>query len=306
MVLSFAVGLISAVLPLVGTVGSDCEMSFEQGREEFAARHFDRAAHAFEEALGSCPPSQQTSLLLNLARSQMVSQHVPDSLLTLNRLLRLEPRNTAGLKLQSDALFLLGRESEAEQSLLSARAIEPQNAELPYSLGRIYYQQHRYSEALTQFQAAVALDPKSYKTHDNLGLCYEALNESQQAITHYTKAIELVYKDHPEYDWPYGNLAALMLKLGSNQQAFDLAAEAAFRNPQSARNFYLTGKALTKLGKWDLSIRWLQRAAELDPAYAEPHYLLARAYRTLGQDAEAGREFNLFRKIAAAQPREKR
>jgi len=183
--------------------------------------------------------------------------------------------------------YLLGREEEAENSLTLARKTDPSNTEFPYALGRIYYQEHRYADAIREFQAALVLDPKSYKAYDNLGLCYEAVGDGRQALAAYTRALELVYNDHPDYDWVYANFAEMMMKRGDYEQAFQLAAEAAARNPQSARDCYLTGKALAKLSKWDLSARWLKRAAELDPNYAEPHYLLAQAYRQEGNEAGA-------------------
>ena len=40
-----------------------------------------------------------------------------------------------------------------------------------------------------------------------------------------------------------------MIKVGDYQRAFDLAAEAAERNPDEARNFFLAGKALVQLGE---------------------------------------------------------
>ena len=78
-----------------------------------------------------------------------------------------------------------------------------------------------------------------------------------------------------------------------------MAAEAARRNPNSARNFFLTGKALANLKKDKLSVRWLKRATELDPQYREAHYLLARAYQKLGNKEDAEREVTKFGEVAA-------
>ena len=96
---------------------------------------------------------------------------------------------------------------------------------------------------------ATALDPRAYKAWDNLGLASEALGDVAQAQQHYLKAIALVHKDHPRYDVVYANFADLLIKLGNYQRAFDLAAEAAQRNPDEPRNFFLAGKALVQLGR---------------------------------------------------------
>ena len=283
-----------------------CRLAFDQGRQQFNERHFDLAAASFERALELCPDAERLSLLLQIARSQLVAQRASEALRTIERALRVDPRNTAALKLQSDAQYLLGHDEAAAQPLLAARRIDPKNPEFPYALGRIYYQQHRYVDAVPLFQEALALDSKSYKSYDNLGLCYEAMGENEQAMRSYTQALQLVYKDHPDYDWTYANFSELMMKLGRYDEAFQLAAEAAARNPASARDCYLTGKALLKLGKWQLSERWLKRAAELNPRYAEPHYLLAQAYKKQGAEADALRELDQFKRLASSQPRERR
>jgi len=44
-----------------------------------------------------------------------------------------------------------------------------------------------------------------------------------------------VQKDHPTYDWAHANLADFFLRRDQNEKAFQLAAEAAARNPASAR-----------------------------------------------------------------------
>jgi len=127
-----------------------------------------------------------------------------------------------------------------------------------------------------------------------------------RALRHYLKAIELVHTRHPSYDVVYANLADLMLKLGDYRKAFDLAAEAAQRNPDDARNLFLTGKALVKLERYDVSLQWLERAATLDLSYPEPRYLLAQAYRHLGRTADAERALNAFKEVHARTPAARR
>jgi Flp pilus assembly protein TadD len=53
------------------------------------------------------------------------------------------------------------------------------------------------------------------------------------------------------------------------------------------RLLFLTGKALVNLGRLDISVKWLGRAAALDPSYPEPRYVLAHTYRRLGRAADA-------------------
>jgi protein O-GlcNAc transferase len=169
-------------------------------------------------------------------------------------------------------------------------------------LGRIYYQQGHIDAAMGQFERVLRLDPKAYRAWDNLGLCWEAAGDEEKAMAHFVQAIKLVEKDHPEYDWVYANLAELLLKRNDAERAFGAASKAADRNPLSARNFLIGAKALEKLGKKELSLNWLLRAAALDPEHAETQYRLARVYRSLGQQEKADEAQQRFVALRAAHP----
>lgn len=239
---------------------------------------------------------------LVLARRYIAEQQFPKALLAVEAALAESPSDLKALKLKADIHYLLGDDRRAEQAILLALSIDPNHPDLIYTLGRIYSQQGRYDSAIQQFQKVIQVQPTYYKAYDNLGLCYEHQNEPQKAIHNYLKAIELVHKDSPAYSWPYANLANLLLNQGDFKQAFNLAVEAAERDPQSARNFYLTGKALIKLKQEEKSLRWLRRSMELDPDYPEPHYAIAQLFRKQGKLAEADQEFARFRELRAKAP----
>lgn len=279
----------------------DCRSVWERGREAYQAKQFTAAARELERALSVCP--RQAPVLLDLAKAQLMAEELEACRTTVRKLLAIDSRNAAALKLQADAEYLAGDDRQAEQSLLLAIDIDPKNEDAIYSLGRVYYHENRFEQAIARFERVLQLNPKSYKAYDNLGLCYEALNKDDEAIRQYLKALELVYKDHQDYDWPYANLANLMINRGEYKKAFDLGVEAARRNPSSARNFYLTAKALSNLDQLDLSVKWLKQSISLDPNYPEPHYLLARVYRRKGLADEAQRELNAFQELAAKRPR---
>ena len=190
--------------------------------------------------------------------------------------------------------FLSGDPSAAERTL---RQLDTPPAR--YALGRIYYEQSRYPEAVEQLQRVVAAEPDNYRAHDNLGLCYDALQKDSDALRHFLKALDLVKDAHLEYDWAYANFAEFFLKRDQADKAFQLAAEAAQRNGESARNFYLAGRALVKLGRDESSLRWLKRAVELDAQHSEAHFQLGQAYRRLGRTDEARQHLETFRKLKA-------
>ena len=290
-------------LALLAT-GQECQEAQAVAREAYDQRRYDQAAVQFARALSACGPSGQ--LLLALAQAQLLAQRPADALASLDRIPAEDLGYVQALKVRAKAQYLLGRDPEAEATLKLAAARAPADAEVPYDLGRIYYQQGRHTEAAELLRRATALDHVAYKAWDNLGLVSEALGDVAQAQQHYLKAIALVHRDHPGYDVVYANFADLLIRLGNYQRAFDLAAEAAQRNPDDPRNFFLAGKALVQVGRSDLSVRWFEQAIALNADYPEPHYLLSQTYRRLGRPADAERALKSFQAAAARAPKKRR
>jgi tetratricopeptide (TPR) repeat protein len=297
------VAAFTIVLGALFAQSGECPSLLEQARTAYESRRFDVAAAEFERALTLCP--DRGRVLLFLAQAQLMAQRLEPALQTIQRLVNAEPKNTDALKIQGDILYLLGREPEAEKSLLAALEVDPKHTASRYALGRIYYQQSRFTEAVPLFRQIIEQEPNHYRAHDNLALCYASLRQDSDAVKHFLKALDIVHTAHPEYDTVYANAANFFLDREQYQKAFQLGFEAAKRNPSSARNFFLTGKALVKLDKHDLSVKWFKQAAELDPTYTEPHYWLAQIYRRLGQAEDADRELQKFKELNA-KPRPKR
>ncbi len=263
-------------------------------------RQFDLAIRSIREFLEQQPTS--TSGRLALANVYLMAQRFPDAKREAEGILNKEPDNLAAMKIEANAEYLLGNVQAAQSRLIELLDRHADDEEGAYMLGRIYYQEGRMDHAIGQFERVLKVNPRSYKAYDNLGLCYEARGENDKAVRHFLTSIKLVENDHPDYDWPFANLAELFLKEGDAEKAFALASQAADRNPYSARNFYLGAKALCQLEKSDLCLSWLKRSSALDPGYPEPLYLLSRTYRKLGQDGKAKEAEARFRELKEKQP----
>jgi tetratricopeptide (TPR) repeat protein len=295
--------IIWALLAIVLTA-DDCQDAQALGRKAYEGRQYDQAAQQFARALESCGAG--APLLLALGQAQLLARRPAEALTTLDRIPSGDTEYPSALKVKAKALYLLRRDAEAIDSLKLAAARTPQDADIPYDLGRIYYQIGRHADAAAAFRQATALDPRAYKAWDNLGLAMEALGDVAQAQQHYLKALALVHKDHPHYDVVYANFADFLIKQGDYRRAFDLAAEAAQRNPDEPRNFFLAGKALVQLGQEAVSVKWLEQAGALNPDYPEPLYVLAQVYRRLGRADDAARALKAFQSASARAPRERR
>jgi tetratricopeptide (TPR) repeat protein len=281
-----------------------CTAQLAIARDAYEQRAYARARMAFAAALTPC--GMTPALLLALAQAELLSGDVEASLATLRRLESTGPLDVPAMKVRARALYLAARDHDAERTLVSAAALAPDDAEIPYDLGRMYYQQQRHQEAREAFSRAIAIDPRAYKAWDNLGLTWEALGDVEEATRHYARAMAIAHEEAPGYDVVYANYADLLIREGDYRRAFDAAAEAAQRNPRDARNFLLAGKALTRLDALEVSIKWLTQATALDPTLPEPHYLLARTYRRLGRNAEAEAAMAAFQDASARAPKVRR
>lgn len=236
-----------------------CADTLQQAQVSFQQGAYARAAREFGDSLKLCP--QRDAILVSLGQTQ----------------------------------YLAGDEAAAEHTLRQALP----NTAARYALGRLFYDQKRYAEAAAELEQVAAREPENYRAHDNLGLCYDALLRDADALRHFFRALDLVKDKHRDYDWAYANLAEFFLKRDQFEKAFQLAAEAAERRPNRARNFHLAGQALVNLGRLENSLRWLKRAVELEPELAEAQYLLGQTLRRLGKADEAKEHLDAFQSLKA-------
>jgi tetratricopeptide (TPR) repeat protein len=322
-----------------GTCDRDLSQTLEkQARQSMAARDYGAAARRFAECLDACPENR--GALLDLAQALTAGRRFDEAIRAAARYIEADPRPVAGhlalanaylmsarfkeaiaesvgilkehpnepgaMKIKANAAYLAGDVETAKDALIQLLDTHSGDEDAAYMLGRIYYQEGNVDLAIGQFDRVLKADPGSYKALDNLGLCYEALGDRERAIRHFLAAIKLVEKDHPEYEWPYTNLAELLLKSGDAQPAFDAASKAVNRNPMSPRSFYIGAKALFELGKPELAVNWLQRSLSLDESSADSWYYLARVYRKLGKNDKAAEAEAKFREWKAREPRRHR
>ncbi len=269
-----------------------------------SARRFAEAERSARDILARDPNSESAQLFL--ANSYFMQQRFPEAGKTLQKLLAQDDQNPDAHKLMGLTLFFYKEYTLAERELARSLQLKPQDAEALYYLGRVYYTQNNFAPAAATFRRLIASDPKSYKAYDNLGLCYEALEKPDKAIAAFKRAQELAWAEDPSYDWPFANLAEMLIKQDRSVEALSYAEEAAHINPRSARNQYLVGKALSRGSDLQASLPFLLKAAQLDADYAEPHYLLGQLYQRLERRADAEREFALFQEISKRTPHARR
>jgi tetratricopeptide (TPR) repeat protein len=202
------------------------------------------------------------------------------------------------------AYIILDHRDWARPELEKLARVDPRNPLYPYWLGRLDYDDMLYKAAVTNLQKALDLDPAFMKAYDNLGLSYEALGQFDDAIRVYQKAIRLNRQQQRPSPWPPLNLGTLLVKLGRLPEAETSLQESLRCEPRLAKAHYQMGLLLEEQKKDEEAIRELRQAAEDDPAYPEPHYLLGKIYQRTGERTKAETEFENFQKLKKENPRE--
>ena len=134
-----------------------------------------------------------------------------DSLKEYTSAAALRPPSATDLRNVALDYVLLHDLTDAEQWMSRSLAMDGNDAETWYAMGRLHYTQGRYGDAMSCFQKTVALNPRSVKGENNLGLAYEALNRNDDAVTAYRTAIAWQRDDPAPSEQPLLNLAILLL-----------------------------------------------------------------------------------------------
>lgn len=164
------------------------------------------------------------------------------------------------------------------------------------------YDQQDLPAAIDKFQKVIALDADFMKAYDNLGLCFEGLGKDDDALQQYRHAVRLNREHNLNSEWPSLDLGALLVKLGRLDEAQPILKESLQFNPSFAKAHYQLGVLLEKHDEMTEAVEELNRAAVLDKADPQPHYVLARVYRRAGNEEQSRREIQIFQDLKSKEP----
>jgi Flp pilus assembly protein TadD len=196
-------------------------------------------------------------------------------------------------ELRSVALdyVLLKSLPDADRWMSRALAMDANDAETWYAMGRLRYTQGRYSDALTCFEKTLALNPRSVKGENNLGLAYEALNRNDDAVRAYRIAIAWQKDDPAPSEQPLLNLAILLQHRNQLPEAQQLLEQAATIAPKDPRIHENLGQVYLHTDRAADAVKEFADAVGLAPQNPRYHYLLGQAYRRTGEEGQAKQEF---------------
>jgi len=98
--------------------------------------------------------------------------------------------------------------------------------------------------------------------------------------------------------WKIGNI---YLNRARFDHAIEYFGKSIQQNPDLAQAYRDMGRALIQTQDYPRAVIQLKNVTLLDPAEPSTHYLLARAYPSLGNKTEQAPELELFQKLREAQ-----
>ena len=157
-----------------------------------------------------------------------------------------------------------------------------------------YLAQAKYRQAKSFAERAQSLDPNDANGHHLLGLSYRGLNDLTRAKSSFKRAIQQM----PSMREPHLELGMLYAtKEESYPQAVKYLEKSIALGLEHPDIYKSLGIILIAQGKHQQAIRQLEKAVKLAPDYDEPHYLLANAYRKLGEKEKSAQALARFRSL---------
>ena len=256
---------------------------------------FDEAAAAIETYQGTHPQSDDAAYLLAYIRFR---QNRPkESLKLFTAAARLHNPTADDLKVVALDYVLLGDYDDAARYLEESLALDPENVEARYHLGRVRYQQNRFDLAIAAFHEVLRREPGNVKAEDNLGLSLEAKNEVEAALAAYREAVKLTENLPVQNEQPYLNLGALLAKSGHTEEAIPMLVRASAIAPSSGKTHYQLAKAYFDLNRLEDASKEARKAVALDPRESADHYLLGRIYQRSGMGELAKEQFRITEQL---------
>lgn len=159
------------------------------------------------------------------------------------------------------ALYLLGRSSEAEQTLRDCIVRTPDYAAAENNLGALLWDAGKLREATNYFRRAARDDNSLDSARINLALALYRQGHFQLALDAYRAVIH----DQQEHPLAWCGVARVLIEFGRFAEARDACLRAIRTDESVAQAHAILGVALSALGDIDGATRSSDRAHKLDP-----------------------------------------
>jgi tetratricopeptide (TPR) repeat protein len=192
------------------------------------------------------------------------------------------------VNVESFPVSIRGKVREAYAAVLAS----PESAAANGRLGMVLHAfQPADPRAEVCYRRARRSEPLSFRWVYYLALVQGARRDYEEAIATLREALRL----DAGYLPAQLKLGEWLLASGRAQEARAVLEAAVRRHPDSAQAVFTLGRARAAMDDQSGAVEAYRRACELYPEFGPAHYSLGLAYRQLGDDGRAEKEFELYK-----------
>jgi tetratricopeptide (TPR) repeat protein len=176
--------------------------------------------------------------------------------------------------------------------LVTAASILP----IAFLAAMTWHQGHKYADARTLWEETLKNNPRSFLAHNNIGSLLSKQGKRQEAMEHFAEALAV----NPDFEKAHYNMAVELAALGKTKEAvehYEAAHRLDPRDPSALNNL---GSLLAQSGRIEDAVRCWSGVVAIRPDYTGAHYNLLMAYRQLGDQLAAQKEYGRIRDLDPA------
>ena len=279
---------------LLSQAGTRAEVQWLAGMVWLARRDRDKARTCFERALALRPDALEP--LDALIALDLTSGHQARARAALEAQILKRPNSSGLLILAGRVYDAVGDKAKAEQALLKAVAVDPQNPDGYENLVRLYATQGRVDRALSEMDALARKNPSAVGPATMMGTILQATGKLAEAQGWYEKALAI----DPHAVVAANNLAWLYAEQGGDlDAALKFALVAREQLPTQPGVNDTLGWIYYKRGEFGNAVAPLKVCVEREPANPVCRFHLGLAYARTGNNELARDALQLAIKLNA-------
>jgi len=232
-------------------------------------KEFAKAAATFRQAVAADPRNAEAHYNLGLCLER--EGDVDSALSALRDALRVRPDHRNALVSIAVTLLRRGRWQDAVSELEKATEVLPAEPAFRDMLANVFLDRKQPEEAVKHCKVLEELSPTGTKTLHLKGRLAHAQDRVDEAIGFFREAVA----QEPQNFTYRSSLASALASAQQTEEAIALQDQLCAEQPVMAEQHYARGYALWVGRRWDEARAAFERALEIDPDFADAHFMLA-------------------------------
>jgi tetratricopeptide (TPR) repeat protein len=265
------------------------------GEAYFNLKDYEKALEALNRALEIASDSD---LLLRVAKIYVLMEKYGDAIPIFEKYIEMVPDNIEAYRMLSECYYIEGQTEKCLHALDNCIALNKNAYEAWYNKGTILIKLKRYPEAEEVLLKASELAPQNPNVWNNLGIAYMMQNKFEEALNAFDAAISAELNNSEAWY----NKGCALLKLGRNKESIECFDRAISINPEYVDALFVKGSAYYTMGAFEEACKVLDAFIEKRREHLEARVLRGRALMALQQYARAKEDFLYAISLAPGNP----